>query len=165
MHIAEHRGQFVSAGDGGVFFAIQRVKGQIDGYIQSLERLQCGSEQGSVGGQLQRNMRESVVYFDEKIKKSLSGKGLSAGEAQFVHAETDGDFDDFFYFLETQDLFVRNEGNAFIPTVAAAEIAAVGHGNPQIAYGSAVSVDEQGRGDFILFRHEVSSFRSRSCRR
>ena len=74
----------------------------------------------------------------DQVMKPVPQQGLTAGDAKLLDSELEEDPNEPLNFFEVQNLFAREEG-VFLAedfrrhAVGAAEIAAIGHGNAQIA--------------------------------
>src|SRR5580700_4037482 len=67
---------------------------------------------------------------------------LAAGQAQFAYAARNKGRAQPVKFLKRQDLGLGQKGHVFRHAIDAAEIAAVGHRDPQVGDGAAKRVDE-----------------------
>jgi hypothetical protein len=81
----------------------------------------------------------------EQLHDVLAHQRLAAGEADLANALLDENGAQPVKLLKRQQILLGQEGHVFRHAVGAAEIAAVGDRNPQIAHGSPERVDHDRR--------------------
>src|SRR5262249_54877580 len=124
---------------------LQRIDADIDSPQSSLvKRLRLFSQQGAVGRQ--RNVVESRNRrkAPNEQMEIFSHERFAAGQADFLNPKLEEKPDNALDFFERKDLLAFNP---FVlikrHAVRTAEIAAVGHRNPQIAHGALKRIDEK----------------------
>src|SRR5258706_261648 len=117
-----------------------------------LQRLDLLGEQRAVGRQ--RNFYRQLGEHRHQALQVTTHQRLAAGEPDLLHAELDEDAREARDFLEAQDRAVRKKLMVRIEHFArhaidAAEVAAIGHRDAQIAHRTRARVDPR---VFVLWR-------------
>ena len=140
-----HLGKVAPARDGVEFFGIQRVEGDIDApdaAIGQLAGIFC--KLGAVGRQRQlfkRAALEMARQLAHQVHDVLAHQRLAAGQPQFLHALFDEDGAEPVQLFQRQEVLLGQEGHVLGHAVDAAEVAAVGDRDAQIADCAAERVD------------------------
>ena len=137
--------QPVKAGDGREGFAVHRVQADVHPVQTQCGHLpRHGGQQQAVGGQCDLLHPGQRLEAAQKLHAAAAHQRLPAGDLEFRDAQRRGCRGHLQKFLVGQNVAVGKQRRAVRHTVAAAEIAAVGDGQPQIINGSSVSVLHHG---------------------
>src|SRR6478672_9128709 len=143
---AEHLVEIAPAGDRPEPLRVYGVERHIDPPDPMPEQLPgIAVELAAIGGERQLLERARTQMPRQRLDQSHDippYQRLAAGEPELPHPAADEGGGDPVDLLEGQDLLFRQKGHVFRHAVNAAEIATVGHRDPQIGDLAAKRIDQ-----------------------
>ena len=150
LDAVEHLGQAAPAGDFSKFRRVQRVERDVDALDPALGEFGGVFRQlAAVGGQrefFQRTRGKVPRHGAEEGHDALADKWFAACDPQLLHPGCDEGRAQPVKLFQRQEVGLGQEGHVFGHAIGAAEIAAVGDRNAQIADRAGERVDKGGQG-------------------
>ena len=147
VHVFPDLAEQIAARDLFELVPVERVEGQVH-RVQAygFQCLDMGADQRPVGGHadVEGGVRGPQAF--EEIGESFAREGLAARQPDFFHAHVHRHVHKLFHLLIAQDGFVGNERLHAAAAVGAAQVAAVGNREADVADGPAVAVFQRSGG-------------------